>query len=1055
MSSASSTSDASPKSTQTSSDDESSSQRPHDDPAPQEQSSTTSSKSPLSVDTDSEENENLDKSCCGSCLLFSSTWANKAPCCWALLVILLPLICSISLIGVGVNLETDGGSFAVRGDSIEADETSAELANMNTIFRVSEASSAVTSTDIQTNVEWVLTVYWEDRSDDQNLFTNERLDFMLSIHRGIFLTQNDDPNFNSYTDFCLLSRSANLTDLIVPPCFDPQTVLTFFYPPSAFTSPTAPPPRTEDPDIVIQNILADPGTRETFLDLVGPSFDENSRTGPVTRSIFPFAAPLRTYVNIEDRFGEQEGFFSDWVIEVESEVLNNNNKDDFDIRMTWLEETLLDAAFNDLIFGDTIFALVAIVVLWIYMWFHTGSLFLSLGSMCHILLSFSWAVFFFTVIYQITIFPFLNVLGIYIILGIGADDVFIFLDAWKQSKKLSGVNESLETRMAWTYARACKAMLITSFTTAVAFFINGVSTVVAVALFGIFTGTMIFLNYLLVVTWFPLIVLFWTNHLEHRTFSNWCGFKKTEEDSEAESDEEDENYSCCFCIPLEKPFLAKPEEDSLIGKFLHHEEHEENLEKDIYAENIDKFRFLEKFFYNYYVPFLARAKYFCLFFFCILLALTIAGASMLAPSDEPARFLPTNHPIQIAFDLTSDFSASNAQSQVQLFWGIDRLDTSGRDPYNFEDQGTIVWNPDFDLSQQSSQELFLQVCDELRGNLGVSLEIRDQEIFCVMEEFNNFHNLSPGQFITGTAFLPAFVNFTENFETVETFAVAGSNILTFEDTVGWDVLDAENGIQTLRHVSIVGNLTFEPGAQFEDVLSVFDLWDEYIQVLETRAETTAPGMTRPLQSAEDWRQAETQRQLVATAVLGIAVSLALAFVVISISSKNFIVAFLTTVAIGGIVCFVLTFIVLIGWGLGIIESISITILVGLSVDYVTHVSNSINESRLYGRFPRVREGMTEIGISIFSSAVTTTLSAILLLGAIVIFFVRFGIFIIITILASALYAFIFYPSLALTIAGLPNNKWGNYVYHARQLYNFVKNRNQTEDSKDSELKDIP
>ena len=86
----------------------------------------------------------------------------------------------------------------------------------------------------------------------------------------------------------------------------------------------------------------------------------------------------------------------------------------------------------------------------------------------------------------------------FIIIGIGADDIFVFIDAWQQAL-LEGpeVNKNLETRLNWAWNRAAKAMLITSLTDAAAFYINIVSIVIVVRNFGIFMGTIILINYLL------------------------------------------------------------------------------------------------------------------------------------------------------------------------------------------------------------------------------------------------------------------------------------------------------------------------------------------------------------------------------------------------------------------------------------------------------------------------------------------------------------------------------------------------------------------------------
>ena len=62
----------------------------------------------------------------------------------------------------------------------------------------------------------------------------------------------------------------------------------------------------------------------------------------------------------------------------------------------------------------------------------------------------------------------LHVLAIYLVLGIGADDLFVFYDAWLQSNhEPPHISGSDLTRMNYAYQRAAGAMLTTSFTTSV------------------------------------------------------------------------------------------------------------------------------------------------------------------------------------------------------------------------------------------------------------------------------------------------------------------------------------------------------------------------------------------------------------------------------------------------------------------------------------------------------------------------------------------------------------------------------------------------------------
>ena len=93
-------------------------------------------------------------------------------------------------------------------------------------------------------------------------------------------------------------------------------------------------------------------------------------------------------------------------------------------------------------------------------------------------------------------------------------------------------------------------------------------------------------------------------------------------------------------------------------------------------------------------------------------------------------------------------------------------------------------------------------------------------------------------------------------------------------------------------------------------------------------------------------------------------------------------------SVAGVVVTFIGIIVAIGWELGIIESICITILVGLSVDYVLHIANSYNESEEKTRYEKVSMAILEIGVSVFSAAITTLGSATLLLFTTVLFFVR-------------------------------------------------------------------
>ena len=83
------------------------------------------------------------------------------------------------------------------------------------------------------------------------------------------------------------------------------------------------------------------------------------------------------------------------------------------------------------------FSMVVFSVLFVYLWIsvaHWEFLPRDIGIL-QIMLSIPVSFFFYYYVFQITYFAQTHILAVFIILGVGADDVFVLVDAWKQSKK--------------------------------------------------------------------------------------------------------------------------------------------------------------------------------------------------------------------------------------------------------------------------------------------------------------------------------------------------------------------------------------------------------------------------------------------------------------------------------------------------------------------------------------------------------------------------------------------------------------------------------------------
>lgn len=94
---------------------------------------------------------------------------------------------------------------------------------------------------------------------------------------------------------------------------------------------------------------------------------------------------------------------------------------------------------------------------------YTKSLFVTCCCMSYIFSSVTVAMFFYKVIFGILYFDFIHILAVFLVLGIGADDVFVVFDAWKQSDYLPDEFE----RFKYCWTRSTASIFNTSFTTVI------------------------------------------------------------------------------------------------------------------------------------------------------------------------------------------------------------------------------------------------------------------------------------------------------------------------------------------------------------------------------------------------------------------------------------------------------------------------------------------------------------------------------------------------------------------------------------------------------------
>lgn len=133
-------------------------------------------------------------------------------------------------------------------------------------------------------------------------------------------------------------------------------------------------------------------------------------------------------------------------------------------------------------------------------------------------------------------------------------------------------------------------------------------------------------------------------------------------------------------------------------------------------------------------------------------------------------------------------------------------------------------------------------------------------------------------------------------------------------------------------------------------------------------------------------------------------SLLFAFPVLAISTDDLLLGSLATVTICCATVSVIGMIPLVGWRLGVLESLNLTLVVGLAIDYIVHMAEGFHISRKSTRKEKLLEVLHETGVSAVSGALSTLGAAVFMLFAQILFFMQFGLFVFCTVLFAIFYS---------------------------------------------------
>lgn len=148
----------------------------------------------------------------------------------------------------------------------------------------------------------------------------------------------------------------------------------------------------------------------------------------VIRSYFPFGLPLRGYNTVDSDRSEQDDKFKSWALDVVTPIQESvTDPPQSRLHLIAVGDEYANNVFGIQALKDLSFAIAAIVLVLLFIWIHTRSLFLALAAMLQVILAFPLSYFFYRVVAQVRYFSALQIMCIFLVLGIAADDCFVYV----------------------------------------------------------------------------------------------------------------------------------------------------------------------------------------------------------------------------------------------------------------------------------------------------------------------------------------------------------------------------------------------------------------------------------------------------------------------------------------------------------------------------------------------------------------------------------------------------------------------------------------------------
>ncbi|XP_002125616.2 protein dispatched homolog 1-like [Ciona intestinalis] len=638
--------------------------------------------------------------------------------------------------------------------------------------------------------------------------------------------------------------------------------------------------------------------------------------------------------------------------------------------------------FEDLLLADSIYPGVAMLLLLVIVWIYTSSLFITTMHLVATTAAMVTSYFIYQFIFDVTFFPFLNLTSTLVMLGLSTDHILVLYSTWKRCCSEDKIYERVTTkhpvgRRIGVVAKSTMrhvgwSLFVTSFTTSSAFFSNAWSSVSAIKCFGIYTGLAVLCNLIFALTWLPASIIF-----HHKYLQFTCNTK---------------SVFCCII----RPFTRIRNQASEVSRVFFHQ---------IQVLLVVRFRIL-------------WVTFFTLLAITSMYIVVFNPGFQLPRSASYLQFFEQNHPFeqyplqQRYFDFDKDYKGFLT---VRFIFGIEPIDDGN--PRNPDDKGNIHFTR-FNVSDPQSQRWLLNFCTILRSHKFYREPENSQfNSMCFIETLKKWIESRSCKTGAPCCKMTRFPYKPNVFELCLKEAISRLNVVPqlqlFPSSPGprFDSKDV------IRSVIVEFPTNQKTSSTQSEIAEFVKEIDETLQVhVETAPRTLAGGWF-----VSSLNLYALQTSLYTGTLTSVGISLLVAQIVILVTSRNLVVSIFVNLSIGGVIFVTVAALALAGWELNVLESVTVSISVGLSVDFTAHYAIAYLLAPEKGdRQRRVEHALARIGSAIATAAFTTFLAGLGMLPASVLAYKRFGIFLMVIMTASWVYSNYFFLGL-LSLLGPQGN----------------------------------